>query len=63
MSLFTSLALIKDVTHSLSPKTRVEDTIDVASSIRFHSPQPISEEVKVFQFNGFSNRLKLQKKS
>lgn len=60
MSLYTSLQLIKDVSHSLSPRNRGNEIAnDLVSSIRFHSPKPINQEIPDFNIKPMNNRLLL----
>ena len=59
MSLFSSLKLIKDVSQSRTPTSRVDiDALAISSSIKFLSPRPISEEVKTFEFRISKHLLK-----
>ena len=52
MSLFTSLSLAKEVSRSRSPMPRLDpDSVSIASSIRYISPRPISDDKPVFDFS------------
>ncbi|OMJ79637.1 hypothetical protein SteCoe_20314 [Stentor coeruleus] len=60
MSLYTSLQLIKDVSHSLSPRNRGNEIAnELVSSIRFHSPKPINQKIPDFNIMPMNRRLLL----
>lgn len=62
MSLFTSLQLIRDVSHSVSPRNRGEEASNsLISSIKFHSPKHISQDIPSFSFPEVTHKITITK--